>query len=97
MTPLPGAGSDRPALAPHPRPRHTAVSLAIQAGAHPKEIQAMAGHSNLQTTMDVYGDVMPGMGDALASRIDLLRETALGPQLVPEVLQVLPLRAEKGA
>jgi integrase len=75
--------------------RHTAVSLAIQAGAHPKEIQAMAGHSKYQTTMDVYGKVMPGMGRALASRMDALRESALGAELGNEPPAVVTLRSEK--
>jgi hypothetical protein len=50
----------------------TAVSLAIQAQAHPKDIQAMAGHSFFQVTMDVYGHLLPGRGKELADRMALL-------------------------
>ena len=35
--------------------RHTAASLAIAAGAHPKQIQEMLGHSSITTTLDRYG------------------------------------------
>lgn len=42
--------------------RHTAVSLAIQAGAHPKEIQAMAGHTNFQTRWTSMGTSCLGWG-----------------------------------
>jgi integrase len=76
--------------------RHTAVPLAIQAGPTPKRFRPWLATA----TPDHHGrlrDVMPGMGDALASRMDQLRETALGWQLVSEVSEVLPLRAEKGA
>jgi integrase len=52
--------------------RHTAVSFAIQVGAHPKEIQARAGHSSITTTMDRYGHLFPGQDEAPAKRLDEL-------------------------
>ena len=52
--------------------RHTAVAFAIQVGAHPKEIQARAGHSSIQITMDRYGHLFPGQDEALAERLDQL-------------------------
>ncbi len=52
--------------------RHTAVSLAIMVGAHPKEIQARAGHSSITVTMDRYGHLFPGQDEALAARLDAL-------------------------
>lgn len=52
--------------------RHTAVALAIKAGAHPKEIQARAGHSSITTSLDLYGHLMEGADTALAERLDAL-------------------------
>jgi integrase len=49
--------------------RHTSVALAIQQGAHPKEIQMRVGHANISTTMDTYGHLFEGTDDALAERM----------------------------
>jgi len=37
--------------------RHTAATLAAQAGVHPSAVQAMLGHSNIATTMNIYTHV----------------------------------------
>jgi integrase len=37
--------------------RHTAVSLAISAGANPKVVQRMVGHASAAMTLDVYADL----------------------------------------
>lgn len=50
--------------------RHTAVALAIAAGAHPKEIQARMGHGTIGVTLDRYGHLMPGADVDLAARLD---------------------------
>jgi integrase len=50
--------------------RHTSVALAIEQGAHPKEIQTRLGHSSYQTTFDVYGAMFPGLDGELANRMD---------------------------
>ena len=56
--------------------RHTAVAFAIDAGAHPRTIQARLGHASITTTLDVYGHRMPGLDDRLAEALDArLRET----------------------
>src|SRR5262249_46284464 len=39
--------------------RHVAVSLWIEQGAAPKQIQDWAGHGTIQFTMDVYGHLWP--------------------------------------
>ena len=53
--------------------RHTAVSLAIRARAHPKTIQERAGHSSITMTMDTYGHLFPGQDEALAESLDAMR------------------------
>lgn len=52
--------------------RHTAATIAIQAGAHPKALQLRMGHSSIKVTLDRYGHLMPGADEALADSIDEL-------------------------
>ena len=66
-----------PALTPHDL-RHTAASLAIQAGANVKAVQRMLGHATATLTLDRYGhlfdDDLDRLADALAeTRADALR------------------------
>jgi len=44
--------------------RHTFTSLLIRQGVHPKVIQEKLGHASIQTTLDRYGHLMQGLGDA---------------------------------
>ena len=46
----------RPALHLHDL-RHTAASLAVQAGANVKALQRMLGHASAAMTLDVYADL----------------------------------------
>jgi integrase len=50
--------------------RHTFASLLIDAGANPKAIQLVMGHSKIQTTFDVYGHLLPGSHDDVRARMD---------------------------
>lgn len=50
--------------------RHTSVALAIEQGAHPKQIQTRLGHTNITTTLDTYGHLFPGLDGALADKMD---------------------------
>lgn len=50
--------------------RHTAASLVIAAGAHPKAIQEHLGHRDIQTTFNVYGHLLPSAREALAAALD---------------------------
>lgn len=59
-----------------PRPhdlRHTAVSLMILAGAHPKAIQVRMGHASIGVTMDRYGHLFPEMNETVAAELGKLR------------------------
>lgn len=53
--------------------RHTAVALAIAAGAHPKAIQARMGHASITVTLDRYGHLFPEMDEAIAVGLDAMR------------------------
>jgi integrase len=55
--------------------RHTAIALWIQAGAHPKLVADMAGHSSIVVTMDRYGHLFPAMHGDVAAKVDELRRT----------------------
>jgi integrase len=66
------AGVDRPWPRVHDL-RHTSVALTIKAGAHPKAIQARAGHASIQTTLDVYGHPFPGQVGIFPNRDSLMR------------------------
>lgn len=46
-----------PKLTPHSL-RHTAVSIAVHAGAPPKVVQRIAGHKTLTMTLDYYADLL---------------------------------------
>jgi integrase len=45
---------------------HTAVSLAISAGANPKVVQRMLGHASAAMTLDVYADLFDSDLDQVA-------------------------------
>jgi integrase len=53
--------------------RHTAISLWVQAGGHPKLIADMAGHSSIVLTMDRYGHLFASMHGDVATKVDELR------------------------
>jgi len=58
-----------PGLTPHDL-RHTAASLAVQAGANVKAVQRMLGHASAAMTLDVYAGLFGDDLDAVAERLD---------------------------
>jgi integrase len=62
--------------------RHTAASLLIAAGAHPKAIQERLGHSTIQITMDRYGHLLPSTDLALTEALDATHAASLAPPKV---------------
>jgi integrase len=69
------AGVEPPAPRVHDL-RHTAASLAIQGGAHPKAVQELLGHASIGVTFDVYGHLFPSLADDVAARVDELARAA---------------------
>lgn len=60
-----------PAIHPHDL-RHTAATLLLAEGVHPKLVQALLGHRTIAMTMDVYTHVDQGMMGAVAAAMDRL-------------------------
>jgi integrase len=58
--------------------RHTAVSLAISAGANPKVVQRMLGHASAAMTLDVYADLFESDLDAVAESVAKMWPRASG-------------------
>lgn len=56
-------------LTPHEL-RHTAASLAVQAGANVKVVQQMLGHASAAMTLDVYAGLFADNLDEVADRLD---------------------------
>lgn len=50
--------------------RHTAASLLLAAGTHPKTVAARLGHSSVAITMDVYSHVLPGVQAEASAQIE---------------------------
>lgn len=53
--------------------RHSAASMMLASGVHPKVVQELLGHSHVDITLGLYGHVTPSMGrqagEALSSRL----------------------------
>lgn len=52
--------------------RHTAATLLLLQGVHPKVVQERLGHSNIAITLDTYSHVVPSLGRDAADRLDAL-------------------------
>ena len=50
--------------------RHSAATMLLTQGIHPKVVQERLGHSTITTTMDVYSHVMPTLQREAAERLD---------------------------
>jgi integrase len=50
--------------------RHTAATLLLAQGVHPKKVQDLLGHSTIALTLDTYSHVLPNLQDEIAERMD---------------------------
>jgi integrase len=50
--------------------RHTHASLLLKQDVHPKIVQERLGHATIQTTLDTYSHVAPGLQQAAANKFD---------------------------
>lgn len=56
--------------------RHTAATLLLSEGVHPKVVQEMLGHSQINLTLDTYSHVLPTIQAEAAERMNSLLGTA---------------------
>lgn len=49
--------------------RHTAATLLLSAGVHPRVVMDLLGHSQMRTTTDIYSHVMPALAREAADRM----------------------------
>ena len=57
--------------------RHTCASLLIAQGASVKAVQAQLGHATASITLDTYGHLFPSDMEALADRLEMVRDAAM--------------------
>jgi integrase len=50
--------------------RHTAATLKLQQGIHPKIVQERLGHADISLTLNTYSHVMHGMQEEAAIKLD---------------------------
>jgi integrase len=50
--------------------RHSAATIMLSMGEHPRVVQERLGHSTIAVTMDVYSHVMPTLQEEAAERLD---------------------------
>jgi len=50
--------------------RHSAATLLLAAGEHPKVVQEILGHSSIKLTLDTYSHVVPSMQERAAERLE---------------------------
>ncbi|MGI9056997.1 MAG: tyrosine-type recombinase/integrase [Ktedonobacteraceae bacterium] len=52
--------------------RHSAATILLGMGVHPKVVQELLGHSSISMTMDVYSHVLPSMQQEAMKKLDIL-------------------------
>lgn len=52
--------------------RHTAATLLLAGGEHPRVVMELLGHTQIRTTMDIYSHVMPALAREAANRKDAI-------------------------
>lgn len=52
--------------------RHTAATLMLQQGVHPKVVQERLGHADITLTLNTYSHVLPSMQEDVAEKLDEL-------------------------
>jgi integrase len=65
--------------------RHTAASILINQGLHPKIVQQHLGHSSIVVTMDRYGHLYPSDIERVQDALDAAFETGLVGSTTPSV------------
>jgi integrase len=58
--------------------RHSAATLLLRQGVHPKVVSEMLGHSQISMTLDTYSHVLPDMQRDATAALDRLLGTYRG-------------------
>ncbi len=62
--------------------RHSAASLLLSMGVHPKIVQELLGHSQISMTLDTYSHVLPSLQAEAVQRLNTLLTTQENPVAV---------------
>ena len=52
--------------------RHSAASLLLSMGVHPKIVQELLGHSTVSITLDIYSHALPSLQEEAINRLNTL-------------------------
>jgi integrase len=70
--PLTTASKDYPGPGTFHSLRHTYAALMLAAGVSPKYLQEQMGHASIQTTLDLYGHLVPEIHAGSLAKLDAL-------------------------
>jgi integrase len=59
--------------------RHTAATLLLAQGVHPRLVMEILGHSSISLTMNTYSHVIPGMRDEVATQMNGILAGPIAP------------------
>lgn len=76
--------------------RHTAATLMLSQGIHPKIVQERLGHSKIAVTLDIYSHVLPSMQRDVAEKLDRLFCQPPTPTVISEQLEIGQPLAHQG-
>ncbi|MGH7869593.1 MAG: site-specific integrase, partial [Candidatus Dormibacteraceae bacterium] len=73
--------------------RHTAATLLLKSGVHPKVVQEFLGHSSISLTLDTYSHVVPSLHEEIAIHMQAVLEpkSLIGSKLAAKKHEILPL------
>ena len=63
--------------------RHSAATLLLTQGVHPRAVMELLGHSRITTTMDTYSHVLESVKRETASQMDCIFSPENGPGEAP--------------
>lgn len=52
--------------------RHSAATLLLSLGIHPRLVQEILGHEQIDTTMNIYSHILPTMQKEVVEKLDSL-------------------------
>ena len=52
--------------------RHSAATLLLSLGVHPKVVQELLGHTQISMTMNIYSHVLPGLQQDAVGKLNTL-------------------------